>query len=213
MKKLGYVYKSINLKNNKLYIGKHVGRYNPRYFGSGKIIRSAIKKYGKSKFKLEVLVYSLNEEKLNELEKFYIKKYRKIFGKRKLYNISDGGEGGNNLVGPMPLKVRRKISKTLTGRKYPERAGSKNPACRPEVREKNRLSHIGKKSSLTTRLKMSKAGKGRKLPPRTEEHKRHLSVALKGRKSWCKGLTKEIDSRLKGNTTNHPKKISYEGRN
>jgi hypothetical protein len=34
----GYIYKTTNLLNNRIYIGKHKGEYNPNYFGSGLII-------------------------------------------------------------------------------------------------------------------------------------------------------------------------------
>ena len=91
----GYIYKTINLKNNKMYVGQKIGDFNFNYFGSGKNICRAIKKYGKKVFKLEIIVYAEDRNKLNKLEKQYIKKYRKLFGKRNLYNITDGGEGGD----------------------------------------------------------------------------------------------------------------------
>lgn len=40
----------------------------------------------------------------------------------------------------------------------------------------------GQFPSLETRAKMSRAGKGRKLPPFTEEHRRNISLALTGKK-------------------------------
>lgn len=52
----GYIYKTTNLINGKFYIGKHKSeKYDPSYYGSGKIIRLAIKKYGLENFKNEVL--------------------------------------------------------------------------------------------------------------------------------------------------------------
>ena len=53
-----YVYKTINLINNKYYIGVHsTSKLNDKYLGSGQIIKSAILKYGRSNFKLEILKY------------------------------------------------------------------------------------------------------------------------------------------------------------
>ena len=40
------VYKITNLLNNRIYIGQD-SNSNPNYFGSGKLIKQAIKKYGK----------------------------------------------------------------------------------------------------------------------------------------------------------------------
>lgn len=50
------VYKSINLKNGKFYVGVHKTE-NPDdgYLGSGEQIRNAVKKYGRDSFKKEVL--------------------------------------------------------------------------------------------------------------------------------------------------------------
>ena len=45
---------TINLINNKKYIGID-SKNNPNYFGSGKIIKKAIEKYGKENFKKIIL--------------------------------------------------------------------------------------------------------------------------------------------------------------
>lgn len=89
----GYIYKTRNMINGKLYIGQKKGEYNPKYFGSGKYFRSALNKYGKDNFKLEVIIYAEDKQKLHDLERQYIKEYRDKFGRDNLYNITDGGEG------------------------------------------------------------------------------------------------------------------------
>ena len=44
------IYKTTNLVNGKIYIGKD--KYNnPKYLGSGKILKLAINKYGKGNFR------------------------------------------------------------------------------------------------------------------------------------------------------------------
>ena len=48
------VYKTSNLVNRKIYIGKD-SKNNETYYGSGKILNFAIKKYGKKNFKNETL--------------------------------------------------------------------------------------------------------------------------------------------------------------
>lgn len=52
MKKYHVVYKTTNTLNNKIYVGLHsTNNINDNYIGSGYVLKDAIKKYGKSKFK------------------------------------------------------------------------------------------------------------------------------------------------------------------
>ena len=96
---IGYIYKTTNLINGRVYIGKHcVSEYDPTYYGSGKLLKKAIKKYGKENFKNELLLEAETESQLNELEKKTIREYREMFG-RKLYNIAEGGNGGDTISG------------------------------------------------------------------------------------------------------------------
>lgn len=44
------IYKTTNLINGKIYIGQD-SKDRPNYYGSGKLIHRAIKKYGKENFK------------------------------------------------------------------------------------------------------------------------------------------------------------------
>lgn len=63
----GYIYKTTNLINNKIYIGKHKSNlFDINYYGSGKIIRRALNKYGKDSFKLELLEECGSLEELSE---------------------------------------------------------------------------------------------------------------------------------------------------
>ena len=58
-----YLYKTTNLINAKIYIGVHkTKKLNDGYLGSGKIIKDAIKKYGKEFFKKEILEFFDNED-------------------------------------------------------------------------------------------------------------------------------------------------------
>jgi len=70
MKKKYYlVYKTTNLINGKIYIGKHE-TYNldDGYLGSGKLLLRAIKKYGKVNFKREILFECLTRDEMNMKE-------------------------------------------------------------------------------------------------------------------------------------------------
>ena len=73
----GYIYLTINLINGKKYIGQHKGEFDKNYLGSGKLIRRAIKKYGKDNFVVSILEYASNSQRLNELEIDYISKLKR----------------------------------------------------------------------------------------------------------------------------------------
>jgi len=90
----GYIYKTTNLLNNKIYIGKRKGKENLKYLGSGIYLNNAIKKYGKEYFSVEIVEFIFEEHQINEKEKYYISKFRTELGKENLYNIADGGDGG-----------------------------------------------------------------------------------------------------------------------
>lgn len=88
----GYIYKITNKINNKSYIGKKYGSFDDNYYGSGKIIKEAIKKYGKENFIIEILCECKNEKDINLNEQKYIKE------NNPKYNIAKGGTGGNTLL-------------------------------------------------------------------------------------------------------------------
>ena len=91
MKTYNCIYLITNKIDGKIYIGKHsTDKLNDYYIGSGVLIKKAIQKYGRENFIKEYLAFCDTEEKLNWLERFYIKKYN---AKECGYNLTDGGEG------------------------------------------------------------------------------------------------------------------------
>ena len=58
------IYKTINLINGKIYVGKDT-KNNSNYYGSGTILLLAIKKYGKENFEKTILENCSNENELN----------------------------------------------------------------------------------------------------------------------------------------------------
>jgi group I intron endonuclease len=105
-----YVYLTENLKNGRLYIGKHSGDPNDGYLGSGAILKKAISKYGAENFRKLILAVAENDQDLDKLEQHYIALYRSLYPKR-LYNLTDGGTGGNTCK-YLPDDV---VSKTRSG--------------------------------------------------------------------------------------------------
>ena len=52
----GYIYLTTNLINGRVYVGKHKSsKYDSSYYGSGKAIKNALKKYGVENFSNEIL--------------------------------------------------------------------------------------------------------------------------------------------------------------
>jgi group I intron endonuclease len=91
------IYKTTNLLNGKIYIGQDRNN-NKNYLGSGKLLKKAIKKYGKDNFKKEILEECQTEEELNDREVFWISQYNST--NRDIgYNISDGSKEGDRKIG------------------------------------------------------------------------------------------------------------------
>lgn len=135
----GYIYKTTNLVNNRVYIGQKKGKFTSKYLGSGIIIRKAINKEGNKKFKLEIIAYANNREDLNELEKKIIKEYREKLGKIGIYNIADGGQGG--YVGDLAVE---KMRQSHLGSHHSD-----------ETKNKMRVAATGRKLSEETKQKLS----------------------------------------------------------
>ena len=52
----GYIYKTTNLINGKIYIGKRQKQeFDKYYLGSGIYLKKAIEKYGKENFSCEII--------------------------------------------------------------------------------------------------------------------------------------------------------------
>ena len=156
----GYIYKTTNLVNNKIYIGQHRGAYlDENYLGSGKLLAAAINKYGKGSFKCELLELCADKTALDQKEKEYIKKYNSQNNEIG-YNISEGGQGGDlgsvarshiseSLRGiPKSLEHRKKLSEANKGKRLPE-----------SQKEKISKGNKGKILSAETKEKMSVSAK------------------------------------------------------
>lgn len=93
------IYKVTNQINGKEYVGQFSNscRTFDGYWGSGKAVKMAIKKYGQESFKKEIIVKGdFNQNLINELEKHYIQLYNTItpFG----YNLNIGGDATGRLL-------------------------------------------------------------------------------------------------------------------
>lgn len=87
------MYRTINLINEKYYIGVH-STYNLEdgYLGSGKRLKRAVEKYGKENFKCEILEFFESREEVLKREKEIVNE--NLLNDINCMNIQPGGGGG-----------------------------------------------------------------------------------------------------------------------
>ena len=101
---------------------------------------------------------------------------------------------------PHSEETKRKISKSLKGRKYSEEykrkmsKALKGRKFSEETRKKLSIASKGRKFSDETKHKISETKKGKLL---SEEHKRKISETLKGHLAWNKGIPSSEETRHK----------------
>lgn len=105
----GYIYKTTNLVNGKIYVGKKTGEFDSNYLGSGRYLNNAINKYGRLNFNVIVIDYAVNLSDLNNKEIFWISFYRSH--EFEMYNISKGGDGGNTFLNLTESDRQARINK------------------------------------------------------------------------------------------------------
>jgi group I intron endonuclease len=197
-----YIYKIVNKLNGKVYIGQCIGSVESTldYYGSGKVIKSAITKYGKDAFEKIILEMCNTREELNQKEIEYIEKYDTIASG---YNISIGGNGGN--LGEI---VNKKISESVKRLWESGHYDSVDWSNKPPISEKTRrllsMSSSGRLGpwkdrkftaehceniSIGTRSAfMEEEVKNNFLRAiRSDGHRKKLSEALRGKTPWNKG--------------------------
>lgn len=86
-----HIYKITNKINGKWYIGKTNGR-DPNYFGSGKLLKQAVEKYGKENFERIILEEVAGD--INVRERYWIEQTNAVDDPMS-YNLAKGGEGGD----------------------------------------------------------------------------------------------------------------------
>ncbi len=182
MANIGYIYKTTNIVNGKIYIGQHQSDYlDEDYLGSGIKIKRAIKKYGKINFVLEILCWKKTTYALNKYEKYFIRAFDSTNPKIG-YNISKGGQIGRKGA-KLSEEAKEKIRKANAGHKFQKgcigwnkgktgcysketiakmSAAKKGKPFPKAAIEKARLVNTGRLVSEESRKKMSIAAIGNK---------------------------------------------------
>ena len=218
MNNYGYIYKTTNTKDGRVYVGQRKGTFDKNYLGSGLHIKNAIKGNGKGIFKVELICYLPDAKQLNEFEAHVIEKYREIIGREKMYNIASGGF----VLGlPLSEETKAKIKEARKRQIFtPETRlrmsiARKGKIITQEQREKLRASNIGKKHNFTEQAlkNISKSSKARMMGNTnrrgstqseeaknkirkamsmrrlTPEHKRKIGLATRKRYENIKAIT------------------------
>lgn len=179
MKIYNYIYLITNNINGKIYIGKHsTNNIDDEYMGSGVLIKNAIQKYGIENFTKEYLAFCDTEEKLNYLEKFYIKKYN---ARENGYNLTDGGDGVVGIkFGPMTEEHKQKLSEAQ--KRYCKEHGNQNAGKHHTFGSMDEVH----KQKISKALMNNTNGKGNKGHHPTLETRQLWSEQRKGKTPWNK---------------------------
>lgn len=154
-----YIYKTTNLLNGKIYVGKRIYRKKDDtwYLGSGVYLNRAIKKHGRENFVKEIVEWCSDKRELCNKEIYWIK-YFNSTNLKIGYNLSLGGDGGN-----AGKEAYIKIGNKLRGKKKSKEFGEKvskalkNKPKSKEHNEKVKQSLMGRKRPQEVVDKMSKS--------------------------------------------------------
>lgn len=156
----GFIYMTTNQVNGKKYIGQ--SSYSKRnwrtYLGSGKVLKAALKKYGKQNFTREIIMNCFTKEDTDFMERHFIE-FHDAMVSTEFYNISPGG----------------KASLGFTGKKLsPEHLAAIKDKCQNRVIS-DRLREQSKINGLSNRNKRynRSAGKGK-------DHPKSIQITIDG---------------------------------
>lgn len=190
MEVYGRVYLITNKINDKKYVGVTTKTLEERFqahldkaTNERSVIQKAMKKYGKKNFEISLLEEAFSKKELFELEIKWIAEFNSYLGWG--YNQTEGGGGIVN----MSENIRKKISKTKTGKKIPKLQGRER-----KIKEKMKISRslgakfvkgIHKENGNVIYLNYATEGKKYGLNPSL------ICAVIKGKRNHHKGYVFE----------------------
>lgn len=177
-----YVYILFRPNGIPCYVGKGQRDRSTTHFQPGilkrhsnKHLANIIKKAG-GKLPVVIIKDKLSNRLAIDTEIIFIKAIgRKEFG-GPLVNLTDGGEGQNNLS----KETKEKIGNSNRGRKHSNevkeylRKLNIGKKMSPEANAKTKAANLGKKVSIETCLKISRSKTGVKIKPKSEAAKKKM---------------------------------------
>lgn len=131
------IYQITNTVNGKVYVGKHQTlNLDDGYMGSGKLIQSAIRKYGESSFSKEILHIFTAEYEMNLMEQNIVTE--DFCNRTDTYNLCIGGQGGFSYINnDIPFrKQKNSKARKAADKAILEKHGVSNPSQIPGVGDK-----------------------------------------------------------------------------
>lgn len=165
------LYEIRNKINNKIYLGIHKTKnLNDDYFGSGKLIDRAIKKYGKDNFTKTILETFDDLESARNREKEIVNE--DFVARDDTYNIAIGGGLGGKELNGLTFSNRKHSAETIEK----IRKSSTGRSCMSEEGKQRIIHHNKTNEARKQKLREAFAG-----VPKTEEHKKKISQSLMGK--------------------------------
>ena len=159
---MAHLYKVTDVASGRFYVGKHGGKTQSGYWGSGKILKSHIKTHGTQNLKYEILVIS-NQQYIFDLEKAYIDD-EFLKAHPNCMNLVKGGMGGN--LGGVPHNKGKKMSAEACLKLSIAKMGKPSPRkgvfLSEETKRKISAANKGKINSVATLEKIKLANTNRK---------------------------------------------------
>ena len=153
------IYKTINLVNGRFYWGVHDSiDENDGYLGSGKILKQAIKKYGKASFMRKTMVtYETAADAYFDEGLLVTQKY--LDENPLCYNIMFGGKGGSIKGAKRSEETRQKIRENhadISGKNHPlyGKTGENHPNYGKNYNVGTNNPNYGKLASKETKQKL-----------------------------------------------------------
>ena len=207
------VYKITNLVNGKIYVGKHQGvdPYADEYFGSGKVIKQALRKYGKENFRKEILYVFETPEEAYIKEREIVDK--EFLSRNDTYNQKEGGQGGFDHIDVEQQSIllkelwqnqdfRKKVQesqekanndpKVKERRSKAQKIAQNNPETKRKISERLKQSHQNPETKEKHSEALRKANKTSEVYNRKCEAQRRANSSPEARKKKSDGLKGKI---------------------
>ena len=181
-KTYNYFYIVNNLLNGRFYLGVHsTDTLADGYMGSGKLIKKAIKSYGKEYFELTPLKFFKTRKELMDFEREIVNERFLTYYKDICYNLKRGGEGGCE---------KRFSDEELRQHHYETDLNWKknNPERVKEIQNKYNEANPGKREEATQKWRNNHPEKAKEITSKSHKKQYHKNKEkkLKQSREWAK---------------------------